>query len=47
LDHYNLPVLAGDCLLALLITLRPSAELHADSIPAFVKVAEILFSVIV
>jgi hypothetical protein len=34
LDHYNLPVVAGDCLLALLITLRPSAELHADSNPA-------------
>jgi hypothetical protein len=34
LNHYNLPVVAGDCLLAMLITLRRSAELHADSNPA-------------
>jgi hypothetical protein len=34
LNHYNLPVVAGDCLLALLITLRRSAEPHADSNPA-------------
>jgi hypothetical protein len=30
LDHYNLPVVAGDCLLALPITLRRSAERPAD-----------------
>jgi hypothetical protein len=34
LDHYNLPVVAGDCLLVLPITLRHSAEMHADSNPA-------------
>jgi hypothetical protein len=47
LDHYNLPVVAGDCLLALLITLRRSAELHADSNPAFKKACGMMFSVIV
>jgi hypothetical protein len=47
LDHYTLPVVAGDCLLALPITLRRSAEMHAGSIPPLTEVARILFSVLV
>jgi hypothetical protein len=47
LDHYTLPVVAGDCLLALPITLRRSAEMHAGSIPPLTDVARIMFSVLV
>jgi hypothetical protein len=47
LDHYNLPVVAGDSLLALPITLRHSAEMHAGSIPPLTEVARIMFSVLV
>jgi hypothetical protein len=47
LDHYTLPVVAGDCLLALPITLRHSAEMHAGSIPPLTEVARIMFSVLV
>jgi hypothetical protein len=38
LDHHNLPVVAGDCLLALPITLRHAAEVHAD-LSGFIEVA--------
>jgi hypothetical protein len=47
LDHYNLPVVAGDCLLALPIILRPSAAMHADLNPVFTEAAGKMFSVIV
>jgi hypothetical protein len=46
-DHHNLPVVAGDCLLALPITLRRQAEMHADSNPAVIKAAGNMFSVLV
>jgi hypothetical protein len=47
LDHYYLPVVAGDCLVDLLITLRHPAALHADSNPAFMRPAGTVFSVLV
>jgi hypothetical protein len=47
LDHHNLPVVAGDCLLALPITPRRSAEMHADRNPAFTEAVGMMFSVIV
>jgi hypothetical protein len=43
LDHHNLPVVAGDCLLALPITLRRSAAMH----PSSTEVVGMMFSVIV
>src|ERR1700691_4161080 len=44
---HNLPVVAGDCLLVLPITLRRSAFMHADLNPASAKPAGMLFSIIV
>jgi hypothetical protein len=47
LDHYNLPVVAGDCLLALLITLRQPASCTQIQIPLSRRPAGMVFSVIV